>query len=188
MKRLKQLRAGTSAPRFKTTDVLGGRVDMAAYDDSYTLLVFLRYSGCPWCNLAIHRLSMEYQMLSKNGCRVIAFVQSEADNIHKNIYGRHKVRPQYPIIGDPDRRLYDLYGVGESRMAAVRSIPDIPYWLKAVFVHGFPQTEVDGNLLMVPAMFLVGRGEQKIIQAEYGSSFYDHSTFTDIYEQLTFDS
>ena len=186
MKR-KKLNLGDIAPQFRTTDVLGNVVDLAVYKDKFVLLAFLRFSGCPFCNLTIHRLSMEYSMLTKNGCQVIAIVQSAGDGIKKNIYDRHKVRPPYPIIADPDRALCDLYGVRESKLAAVWSIKDIPYWIEAVYGHGFRQAEIDGSLLLVPALFLVGPGDQKIVRAGYGSSFYDHATFTSIYESLIFE-
>lgn len=181
-----KLRDGDSAPQFQATDVLGIDINLADYKDKFVLLVFLRYSGCPWCNLTLHRLTLEYPMLQQNGCEVIAFVQSSADNITANMYGRQQPRPPFPIIGDPERHYYDLYGVGTSVKAAARSIVDIPYWLKAVYEHGYKQTKIDGNMLIVPATFLVGADSQEVIKVEYSSSFYDHATFTSIYEPLVF--
>jgi peroxiredoxin len=180
------LNIGDSAPQFTAIDALGTSVDLKRFKDKYVLLVFLRYSGCPWCNLTIHRLSLEYTMLSQNGCEVLAFVQSSAENIQKHIYDRHKVKPLYSIVADPKRKYYDMYGVGTSVKAAVHSIIDIPYWIKSAYELGFHQPKIDGNLLIVPAMFLVGPDNQDIVKSEYGSSFYDHRTFTDIYEPLFF--
>ena len=165
---------------------MGNSIALADYKDKFVLLVFLRYSGCPLCNLTIHRLTLEYPMLRDSGCEVVAFIQSSPENIKKNIHERHKTSPQYPIIADEKRKYYDMYGVKNSAVAGVKSLLDIPYWLKAAYVHGFPQTEVDGSLLLVPATFLIGPGTQPIVKAEYGSSFYDHRTFTSIYEPLNF--
>jgi hypothetical protein len=128
-------------------------------------------------------------MLKKNGCEVVAFMQSTDENIKHNIYDRHSVRPQFPIIADQERHFYRQYGVKSSVKAAVRSLRDIPFWLQSVSKHGFKQTTVDGDLLLVPAHFLVGprkQGRQEVVKAEYGSSYYDHQTFTEIYELLTF--
>ncbi|HEX8182408.1 MAG TPA: peroxiredoxin-like family protein [Candidatus Saccharimonadales bacterium] len=181
-----EIRAGDAAPVFKTTDVLGNEVRLTEYKDGFVLLVFLRYSGCPLCNLTLHRLTLEYPMLKKSGCEVIAFVQSSAENIKKNIYDRQQLPPPYSIVADPDRQIYDQYGVSGSAKAAVKSILDIPYWLKSAFTMGYPQTKVDGDLLLVPATFLVGRQKQNITKAHYNSSFYEHKIFTDIYEDLIF--
>lgn len=182
-----RLQAGDKAPSILTTDALGKAVNLAAYKDSFVLLAFLRYAGCPWCNLTIHRLVVEYPLLRKNGCEVIAVVQSTAENVQQHIYRRHSLRPQYPIIADQARELYDAYAVHTSLKAVGRSITDIPYWLQSVFKHGYRQTEVDGNLLIVPAMFLIAPRTQELTLVEYGKSFYDHSTFTTVYDALTFD-
>jgi len=183
-----KLQAGDTAPQFTAVDTDGNTVDLASYKGRHVMVVFLRYSGCPWCNLAIHRLTLESKLLERNGCKVIAFVQSAKDDVKANIYDRHTLKPPFPIIPDASMKFYEMYGVGTSLSAATRSIKDIPYWLKSVFEHGFKQTKFDGNMLVVPAMFLISKGDQKIIKAEYSSSFYEHQTFTDVYESLTFDA
>ncbi|HSH18379.1 MAG TPA: redoxin domain-containing protein [Candidatus Saccharimonadales bacterium] len=182
-----KLMAGDLAPQFTAADVFGETFNLADHADEFVMLAFLRYAGCPWCNLTIHRLSLEHAMLKKQGCTVVAFVQSVAENIKKNIYDRHAVRPPFPIIGDQKRLHYDQYGVRPSLKAAAASIIEVPHWLRSVRKHGFKQTEVDGSLLMVPAVFLIAPRTQKIVKAEYGASFYDHQTFTGIYEPLIFD-
>jgi len=183
-----KLQAGDTAPQFTAVDTDGNTVDLASYKGCHVMVVFLRYSGCPWCNLAIHRLTLESKLLERNGCKVIAFIQSAEDDVKANIYERHITKPPFPIIPDASMKFYKMYGVGKSLAAAAHSIKDIPYWLKSVFELGFKQTKFDGNMLVVPAMFLVSKGDQKIIKAEYSSSFYEHQTFTDVYESLTFDA
>lgn len=120
-------RINQKAPQFSTTDIFGDKVNLGAYKDGYTLLVFLRYSGCPWCNLAIHRLSLEYKRLQEYKCQIIAFVQSDKAGVVKNIYERHELRPQFPIIADHDMRFYEQYGVDSSIPGTLREITKIPY-------------------------------------------------------------
>lgn len=183
-----KLQAGDMAPQFTANDVEGNIVALQDYKDSYVMVVFLRYSGCPWCNLAIHRLTLESKLLERSGCKIIAFVQSGENEVRENIYGRQPTKPPFPIIPDPQMKFYGGYGVGTSVSAVARSIKDVPYWLKSVFGHGFRQTELDGNMLVVPAMFLLTKGDQKIVTAQYSTSFYEHQTFTDVYESLTFET
>ena len=182
--RVAKLLAGQKAPDFTTVDVLKNKIAVRDIDARYVLLVFFRYAGCPWCNLAIHRLSLEYSTLKNNGCEVIAFIQSDARAITANIYDRHAQKPKFSIIADPKREYYNLYGVGESLKAAVSSIKNVPFWLHSVKEHGYKQTQVDGNLFLVPASFLIDTRTNTIIQTSYGTSYYDTEAFMDIYQSV----
>lgn len=184
---MKQLiTVGQPAPDFTAKDVMGNTVKLSKFHPKSVLVVFLRYSGCPWCNLALHRLTMEYPLLVENNCDVIAFIQSTNENVKENIYERHARKPPFPIIADPDKFVYKKYGVGSSVLAAARSVTKIPYWVHAVREHGFKQEKIDGDLFLVPAMFLVSGHSGKVLLASYSSSFYDHETFSKVYAQLGF--
>ena len=77
----KKLATGMRAPQFTAVDVFGKKVTLSSNKDRYTLVVFLRYAGCPWCNLALHRLAMEQQLLKESRCDIIAFIQSSKENM-----------------------------------------------------------------------------------------------------------
>ena len=139
------LPVGTLAPNFKVKDVKGKSVELKSLHPKSVLIVFLRYSGCPWCNLALHRLTMEYPLLKKHNCEVIAFIQSTTENVQTNIIKRHDKKPPFPVIADIDRKIYDLYGVQNSVMAFARSMKEIPHWVHAVRKDGFKQKEIDGD-------------------------------------------
>lgn len=181
-----RLTVGSKAPAFTVPDVMGKKISLSNYAGKNVLVVFLRYAGCPWCNLAIHRLAMEYPLLAEQGCEVIAFVQSDQQAIMVNIYERHARTPAFPIIADSGRKIYGKYGIQLSVIAAAKSITNIPSWVHAVKDHGFKQTKLDGKFFLVPAWFLIDGDSKKILKAHYGSSFYEHETFTEIYEKLTF--
>lgn len=181
-----RLKPGSMAPDFSVKDVLGKKISLADYDKKSVLLVFLRYSGCPWCNLTIHRLTLEEPMLKKQNCQIIAFIQSSAENIKKNIYDRHAITPQFPIIADSAKKFYKRYGIQSNRAAALKSIKHIPKWAHAVRKHGFKQTEIDGDVFLVPATFLIAAKSQKIVKACYGNSFYEFESLFSVYESLVF--
>lgn len=182
----KILATKSTPPSFSVTDARGKKLRLENYKSKYILVVFLRYAGCPYCNLAVHRLSIEYEKLKDNGCEVIAFVQSSEENIVKNIYNRHAKKPQFSIVADPKLEVYKKYGVGVDVAASLKDITKIPYWLEAVRKHGFKQTTIDGNLFLVPAWFLINTEKKKIVKQQRGVSFYDHETFIDIYDSLIF--
>ena len=183
---MKKLIIGHHAPAFTADDVDGVPTSLTSQPTPYVLLAFLRYAGCPWCNLAIHRLALESKMLSQNNCSVIVFVQSTDDKVRENIHERHAIRPDFPIIADPSKKIYRQYGVNSSFHAVVRAINDIPAWVHAVKEHGFVQGKLDGDLFLAQALFLVSCKTNKIVQALYGKSLYEHETFTPIYQSLIF--
>jgi peroxiredoxin len=175
-----------SAPMFEAVDVLGNKVKLSGIKQNYSLLVFLRYSGCPWCNLAIHRLALEYDQMRDYDCQIIALVQSAKELIMDNIYGRHELQPQYPIIADHSMEIYKKYHVSPSVIQTIKSILNVPYWVESVSKHGFKQKKIDGNFFMVPAWFLINNRTKKIVKFQRGASFYDHESFVQIYDSLIF--
>ncbi len=183
---VQRLRDGDAAPDFTTTDVAGNTVALSQITASRVLLTFFRYSGCPWCNLAVHRLTLEYDRIRDNDCEVVAFIQSEPSSIQKNIYGRHTPKPPFPIIADHEEQFYRLYGVTPSKMAILRSVTKLPDWARSVKIHGFSQGNVDGNVFMVPAAFVINQRTHSIEKAMYGASFYDHEAFVKVYESIIF--
>ena len=183
---MKKLAAGHHAPVFQVTDIDGAPVTIDSQPEPYVLLAFLRYAGCPWCNLAVHRLALESKMLSQNKCSIVVFVQSSGEKIHEDTHERHAIRPNFPIVADPRKKIYRTYGVNSSLHAVVRAINDIPAWVHAVKEHGFMQGKLDSDLFLAQALFLVSRKSHKIVQALYGKSLYEHETFTPIYQSLIF--
>jgi thioredoxin-dependent peroxiredoxin len=178
--------SSSNAHNFQANDVFGNKIKLVNRDEGYTLLVFLRYSGCPWCNLAIHRLSLEHAQLQELNCKIIAFVQSDTTSIKENIYDRHTPQPPFPIIADATMKYYKMYGVSTSFHGTFASITKIPYWLISVQKLGFKQRKMDGSMFLVPAWFLINHRKGKIVRSQRGVSFYNHETFTDIYNSLVF--
>jgi peroxiredoxin Q/BCP len=174
------------APAFNTNDVHKRPIGLPLEGSKTVLLVFLRYASCPWCNLALHRLSLEYARLQKNDCEIIAFIQSTPKNVEKYIFERHKIPPKFPIVADQKLKIYKLYGISISMKATVASITKIPQWVHSVKHHGFKQREIDGSLFLVPAWFLVDASSRQILNCNYSSSFYDHKMFVNLYETLLF--
>ncbi len=174
------------APELIATDVFGHKVNIAHSKSRYTLLVFLRYSGCPWCNLAIHRLTIEHPRLKAEDCEIVAIVQSDKEAIMDNIYCRHDPKPQFPIIADHEMKHYKQFDVNPSVLGTLSSISDLPYWLQSVRELGFKQKKLDGNFFLVPEWFLINNLNGEIVKSEKGVSFYNDESFTPIYESLIF--
>ncbi len=162
--KIPKLHEGDKAPNFIATDVNGNKINLHSIGSQYILLAFFRYSGCPWCNLAIHRLTLEQKHLKENGCTTIAFIQSDRSDIMSNIYDRHQVQPDFSIIADYEKAYYKMYGVTSSIKAVSKSISKIPHWVHAAKKHGFKQTKMDGDLFMVPAVFVINGRTKEITE------------------------
>lgn len=173
-------------PDLIANDVFGNKINLVKSKSRYTLLVFLRYSGCPWCNLAIHRLTIEYPRLKAEDCEIIAIVQSDKDAIMDNIYSRHDPKPQFPIIADHEMKHYKKFDVSTSVLGTLSSITEFPYWLQSVRKLGFKQKKLDGNFFLVPEWFLINNTNGEIVKSAKGVSFYNDESFTQIYESLIF--
>jgi peroxiredoxin Q/BCP len=180
--------AKTSADnlRFTAKDVYGNLVNLAKVQENYdyVLVVFLRYAGCPWCNLAIHRLTLEHKQLLNKKCQVIAFVQSSRKHVIRDVYNKHNPKPLFPIIPDQDMKIYKQYDVSVSVGGSLKMITQLPYWLKGAQQYGFKQ--VDGNLFIVPAWFLINTQNNTVIKSQKNANFFNHETFISIYDSLTF--
>jgi peroxiredoxin len=163
----------------------GRLIRLSDYRNDKVLLCFFRYAGCPWCNLAVHRLALEMPHFEKLGLKVIAFLQSDADHIQRYIYDRHIPPPPFPIIPDPKRRIYSRYGVGTSLAAGIRSVPKLPDWLRATIDKSFRHGVVDGNLGLVPAQFLIGP-DLKVYKAHYGRDYFDDISMVELLEFAQF--
>jgi thioredoxin-dependent peroxiredoxin len=185
MKPTRRLKVGDKVPDFWTRDINGNEVDSREFKRD-TLIVFLRYAGCPFCNLAIFRLTHEYKLLKKSGCDVIAFVQSTELNIEENILQRQDTVPPFPIVSDQQQDIYKLFGVTPNAAKAAKyTAKNASHWIDATMRRGFKQGKLDGSAFMVPAYFMVDK--QGTIQLKnYDASFYEDSVFTPIYQYLTF--
>ncbi len=185
MKPQRRLKLGDKVPDFWTRDINGQEVNSRKFKKT-TLIVFLRYAGCPFCNLAIYRLAHEHKLLKKSGCNVIAFVQSTEGNIEENIIQQQEMMPPFPIVSDQEQDVYRLFGVSPQPIQAVKyTAINAAHWIDAVFKKKFKQTSFDGNSFIVPAYFLVDKnGTIQVVN--YDASFHDDSIFTPIYEHLTF--
>ena len=180
-----RLKPGDTTPQFVLADIHGQKVSLTKYANTYLLIVFLRFADCPWCNLAIHRLAVEQQLLRDSKCEIVAFIQSSEKDIETSIIDRHNVTPMFPIIADPMMKTYKKFGVEASVIPGLKHhITNIPAWVQSVYKEGYKQTSVDGSFFLAPGAFLISPGKQKIVHADYSSDLYQHESFTKIYDAI----
>ena len=146
------IQVGDAAPRFRHRDAEGKAISL---DDRLlggsVLLVFLRYTGCPICQMRIGELIRDHERFSTRGVDVFVVVENSPATLAKYLGGRTL---PFGILPDPDRKLYDLYGVdsgGVSAMIAARVLKNVVHATVKGYFHG----KFDGTESQVPAEFLI---------------------------------
>ena len=157
---------GDKVPSFSVFDILGNEHSSEKYIGKQWMLSFFRYASCPACNLRIHELTKVYDELQQNGIQILTVFESPKTSILDYV---SKDELPFPIIPDPDRKLYKLFGVESSWLKFIFGLPTV---VKGV-LNGFFPGKMEGDLAIIPADFLIGKNG--IIQkAYYGKNFGDH--------------
>lgn len=159
-----------SAPNFVLKDIEGNLINLRSYQGKKVLLSFFRYASCPFCNLRVHELIQRYPHFQSAGLSIITVFESPLSQIRRYV-GRQK--PPFPIIADPQRRLYQQYGVQSSWWAYLKSARRLNRLLDAIFNKGYHLGRMDGDKAIVPADFLLNPG-MTLHTVFYGSDISDH--------------
>lgn len=170
---------GTKAPSFDAVDWRGEPVRLADYAGKRTWLAFFRYAGCPLCNLRVHHLIERHAALRERGLEVVGVFQSTKEGMAKYV-GRQN--PPFPLISDPEEKLYALYGL-ETSLAGYLSPMNFGRLGKAL-ASGFGPGSPEGSKTRIPADFLID-GDQTIRHVFYGKVIADHIPFEEVDRFLT---
>lgn len=106
-----KLEENTIAKDFKTNDVFGLPISLESFKGKKVLLSFMRYTGCPVCNLHIYKLNKKKDALAKKNLAIIFIFESNAKSIIK--YIKNENLP-FTFVSDPKQILYDVYAVEKS--------------------------------------------------------------------------
>lgn len=166
------LTSGQTAPDFEVTDIDGNTIRLGDYEGKKLLLCFFRYAGCPFCNLLLHSLIERYPKLHEQGLEIIAFMQSPKTGIMNYPVKKQFPQTPFPLIADPERDIYSLYGVAPSIAKFSRgAVTSAPKLLPSLYKHRFHQGKIDGSFFLIPAFFLVGPDNLRIHEAYYSPDF-----------------
>jgi thioredoxin-dependent peroxiredoxin len=168
-----RLQAGSPAPRFEVEDVWGNPIRLRDFAGQPVLLSFLRNAACAVCNLRVHQLIERYPAYQRAGLVIVAVFESPPARVHAQV-GRQDV--PFPLVGDPQAKLYDRYGVetSEAKVAATIARPEMQPIVEAAAALGFPLIrEDDSNFSRIPADFLIGP-DLVVARAHYAAYVTDH--------------
>lgn len=180
-----RLSEGQQAPDFSVRGVNNEVIKLSAYRDKKLLLCFFRYAGCPFCTTSTVLLLKDYSNLASAGLSVIAFYQSPKNTVMKYIV--KKYHPLFPVVADPKKRIFRLYGIESSFLGWPKSISSIPHVVTHMVTDHVVQGNIDGDPNLIPAYFLIGPPESAIYQAHYSENFMNEVSIEDIRDFLSSD-
>ena len=106
-----RLQENSQAIEFHVKDVLGKPISLGMYKGRKVLLSFLRFTGCPICNLHIYELLQRKDDIDKKNLAIIFVFESNSAIIKKYIKDENL---PFTFISDPEQILYDTYAVEKS--------------------------------------------------------------------------
>jgi thioredoxin-dependent peroxiredoxin len=149
-----KLEINVTAPTFKLEDVFERNIDLSEYKGKKVLVAFFRHAGCPFCNLRLHLLYKSYQELKEKGLEMIFFMESKPEIILRSTF--HKDIMPIPIISDPEKKWYSIYGLEESVYKSTMS-----------HLGSFLQTTIKAKMKNLPIHLMAGGESINTIPAEF---------------------
>src|SRR5260221_1791979 len=108
-----------AAPSFNLIDIFDREIDLKNYKGKKVFVGFFRHAGCPFCNLRVHSLmKIREQLLAKN-MEMIFFFESKKELMLQSIF--HKEVSPVPLVADPEKKWYSIYGIENSLMKSSMS-------------------------------------------------------------------
>lgn len=134
-----------------------------------TALVFLRYYGCPICQLDLQLLADSYEEITAGGGQLLVVLQSDPNGLAAQI--TPETFP-YPIICDPEMKLYEMLAIEPAasmlKMMSFKALKKVIRATKAGYQHG----AYEGNEQQLPATFVM-TPDRKLTWVRYGKDAGD---------------
>lgn len=165
----KRLAAGMQAPNFAYTSLSGQPLEL--YKTSRrkkAVLYFLRYIGCPICQMKIGEIARDYDRFEAAGLAVYVVLQSDPASVKEGLAG---AIPPFSIVCDPKEKIFSLYGVEPGNIFQYLAPSAVMKALKASS-RGFKHGKKEGQEMQLPAVFIISPGET-ITYAYYGKNIGD---------------
>ncbi|WP_018344616.1 peroxiredoxin-like family protein [Cytophaga aurantiaca] len=160
-----------TAPDFNITDVFNKNISLHSYKGKKVYLLFMRFAGCPVCNLRVHSLLKQANAFKEKNIEVVLVYESSIENMRT--YLDDTAYP-YTFVADPQNILYDRYGVEKSWWKFLSSM------FKGLIAKALAgeklfknKPKADGKVNRMEAEFLIDEGG-KIILAHYASFLGDN--------------
>jgi peroxiredoxin len=131
---------GQLAPIFALPSLRGAMVDLASYRGRRNVVVwFSRGFTCPFCRVYTDGMRAGYEALRTADTEIIQVVPNLLDSARR--FFAQSPLP-YPLVCDPDKRLYAVYGLGD--VGALEATKTAVVSFAHAFTHGDTNNQIRG--------------------------------------------
>lgn len=163
---------GQFARDFTVADINGNKVKLSDFKGKKIILSFYRNVNCPFCNRRVHQLMGMNFRLKDTGVQMLFFFESSNDKIKSSAF--HEGVSPWPVVGDPEKKIYNLYGVESSVFKFMRTmVASNPLKAKKETAQLNLPEDKDASLTLIPADFFIDENF-KVVMAKYGKHADDH--------------
>ncbi|MDJ0763345.1 MAG: peroxiredoxin-like family protein [Myxococcota bacterium] len=143
------------------------------------VLVFLRYLGCPVCQMEMAQLKKEVGLFKAKGANVFVALQSSPETV-----AAVTSQEDWPftIICDPSEAIFQLYRVAPGGLFKHLHPAGLMAAAKAT-AKGFRHGKFEGRETQLPAVFVVD-SDKTIRWVYYGKTLNDVPALSSIAEQI----
>jgi len=174
------LKEGQLAPDFTVTDISNKVFKLSELKGKRIIIGFYRHTSCPFCNLRLFKIKSKSEEFRKQGIEMVFFFENTNKKLQESLF--HSEVSPWPLIGDPEKKIYNLYGVERSILKTIRTFISVNY--KSVKEEAkalnLPEEE-DYSLTLMPADFFINE-EFKIVKAHYGQHLDGHVPLKDLFD------
>lgn len=135
-----------------------------------TVLLFLRYIGCPPCNLTVLEINENLDKFKEKNMDIYVVLQSEVDVLNEAIEGKDI---EFEIICDPNMELYRKFSLGEASSPHEMRGEGTQERIQASIDRGLEHGKYEGNEMQFPATFIVD-DKGIILYSKYGQHVTDY--------------
>lgn len=163
------LNTGATAPGFRFTDADGVARDSIELAGRPLVLVFMRYAGCPICQLDLGAFVGRAAAFRDAGASLVLVVQSSPERA--GALGQRAAREGALVACDPEGKLYDLYGLRLANPLQYAG-PAVLRKLGRARAKGMAHGPREGRERQLPAAFVIA-ADGHIAHAHYGKNLAD---------------
>ena len=163
------LKVGDKAPNFQfNTPWTSEQNFYETIQDQDAVFVFLRYHGCPVCQMEMANLKHDIELFNQKKARVFVFLQSSTATLSPLL---KKEDWPFDIVCDPKGTIFQLYAVLPGGMLKYLNPASLIAVIKATF-RGFVHKKFEGNETQLPAAFII-KSDKTVSYVYYGRNIGD---------------
>lgn len=181
---MSKLKPGARMPDFEVDTVTAQGIRLSEIAGGKpTVLMVLRYIGCPVCRYDVHLLSQRCGEFGDKGAHVAVVMQSSPETVRRDLAGQAL---PFPLICDPELKLYhalDVQPAANLQELLGDSLPLLQKKGAAAEALGFTHGDYESVEEQLPAFFLLD-GDLTVREARYAQNLMDMPTIDEILAKL----